>query len=78
MTIRPLEIFYGHFVYFMVIWYIFPRFGILDQEKYGNPGLDVLCGGLLLNVGEIKKMNAADDPIQRSRVTTPALLKFAT
>jgi hypothetical protein len=50
----------------------------LDQEKSGNPGLDVLCGGLLLNVGEIKKMNAADDPIQRSRVTTPALLKFAT
>jgi hypothetical protein len=28
----PLEIFYGHLVYFVVIWYIFPRFGILDQE----------------------------------------------
>jgi hypothetical protein len=25
------------FVYFVVIWYIFPRFGILDQEKSGNP-----------------------------------------
>jgi hypothetical protein len=35
--LRPLEIFYGHLVYFVVIWYIFPRFGILDQEKYGNP-----------------------------------------
>jgi hypothetical protein len=23
-------------VYFVVIWYIFPRFGILDQEKSGN------------------------------------------
>jgi hypothetical protein len=22
----------------VVIWYIFPRFGILDQEKSGNPG----------------------------------------
>jgi hypothetical protein len=22
---------------FVVIWYIFPRFGILDQEKSGNP-----------------------------------------
>jgi hypothetical protein len=21
----------------VVIWYIFPRFGILDQEKSGNP-----------------------------------------
>jgi hypothetical protein len=27
--LRPL-------VYFVVIWYIFPRFGILDQEKSGN------------------------------------------
>jgi hypothetical protein len=26
------------FVYFVVIWYIFPLFGILDQEKTGNPG----------------------------------------
>jgi hypothetical protein len=23
----------------MVIWYIFPRFGMLHQEKSGNPGL---------------------------------------
>jgi hypothetical protein len=35
--LRPLEIFYGHLVYFVVIWYIFSRFGILYQEKYGNP-----------------------------------------
>jgi hypothetical protein len=35
--LRPLEIFLGHLVYFVVIWYIFPRFGILDQEKSGNP-----------------------------------------
>jgi hypothetical protein len=33
-----LEIFYGHLVYFVVIWYIFARFGILYQEKSGNPG----------------------------------------
>jgi hypothetical protein len=26
----PLEIFYGHLVYFVVIWYIFPHFVILD------------------------------------------------
>jgi hypothetical protein len=36
--LRPLEIFYDHLVYFMVIRYIFPRFGISYQEKSGNPG----------------------------------------
>jgi preprotein translocase subunit SecY len=35
--LQPLEIFYGHLVYFVVIWYIFPFFGILYQEKFGNP-----------------------------------------
>jgi hypothetical protein len=35
--LRPLEKFFGHLVYIVVIWYIFPRFGILDQEKSGNP-----------------------------------------
>jgi hypothetical protein len=38
--LRPLEIFYGHLVYFVVTCYIFPRFGILDQEKSGNPFKD--------------------------------------
>jgi hypothetical protein len=37
--LRPLEIFYSHLVYFVLIWYISPRFGILYQEeKSGNPG----------------------------------------
>jgi hypothetical protein len=31
-------IFYGHFADLAVIWYIFPHFGILYQEKSGNPG----------------------------------------
>jgi hypothetical protein len=44
-------IFYGHLEYFtvlwyilwpfgnvVIIWYISPRFGILCQEKSGNPG----------------------------------------
>jgi hypothetical protein len=34
---RSFVIFYGHLVKFVVIWYIFPGFGILYQEKYGNP-----------------------------------------
>jgi hypothetical protein len=36
--LRPLEIFYGHLIYFVAISYIFPRFGILDKDKSGNPG----------------------------------------
>jgi hypothetical protein len=33
-----LKISYGHLVYFVIIWYIFPCFGILYKEKSGNPG----------------------------------------
>jgi hypothetical protein len=32
-------VFYGNVEYFGVIWYIFSHFGILDQEKFGNPAL---------------------------------------
>jgi hypothetical protein len=39
---RPLEIFYGHLIYFVFNWYISPRFGILFREKSGNPALDKL------------------------------------
>jgi hypothetical protein len=46
--LRPLQIFYGHLVYFVVIWYSFPRFGILDQEKSGNPDANVV------NIGDGK------------------------
>jgi hypothetical protein len=35
-VLRPLEICHGHLVHFVVIWYILPRFGILDQEKSGD------------------------------------------
>jgi hypothetical protein len=39
--LRPfLYIFHGHLVYFGVIWSIFPNFGILYQEKSGNPACD--------------------------------------
>jgi hypothetical protein len=31
------DIFNVHLVYFVLIWYIFPWFGILYQEKSGNP-----------------------------------------
>jgi hypothetical protein len=32
------------FVSFAVIWYIFTRFGILSQEKSGNPAPDTRNG----------------------------------
>jgi hypothetical protein len=35
--LRQFDICYGHMVYFVAIWYIFPRFGILYQDKSGNP-----------------------------------------
>jgi hypothetical protein len=40
-------IFYDHLVYFVVIWYISPRFGILYQEKSGNPGRRVSTSFLI-------------------------------
>jgi hypothetical protein len=36
--LRPIRKFYGHLVHFVVIWYIFSRFGILYQENSANPG----------------------------------------
>jgi hypothetical protein len=33
--------FYGHLVYVLVIWNICYNFGMLYQEKSGNPALDV-------------------------------------
>jgi hypothetical protein len=38
---KNLGIFYDHLVHFVVIWYNFPRFGILDKEKSGNPRVGV-------------------------------------
>jgi hypothetical protein len=42
--LRPLEILFDHLVYFVVIWYIFLHFGILDQEKSGNPDMEMERG----------------------------------
>jgi hypothetical protein len=36
---RLFGIFYGHLVYFLPFWYILPVFGMLYQEKSGNPSL---------------------------------------
>jgi hypothetical protein len=42
--LRAFDIFYDHLVYFVVIWNISSRFGILDQEKSGNPDVYLNLG----------------------------------
>jgi hypothetical protein len=37
--LHPYDIYYGNLVHLLVVWYIFYRFGMLWQEKYGNPVL---------------------------------------
>jgi hypothetical protein len=42
LCMQNLSIFYGHLEYFVVIWYIPPAFGMLKQEKSGNPEWNTL------------------------------------
>jgi hypothetical protein len=52
--LRPSEIFCGHLVItYVVIWYIFPRFGIFDQEKSGNPGGTSIQGDQIRRIGAL-------------------------
>jgi hypothetical protein len=37
LRLQIVDIFYGHLGYFMTIWYILSGFGIMHQEKSGNP-----------------------------------------
>jgi hypothetical protein len=38
LSMKNVDIFYGHLVYFMAIWNIFfPLWYIVPQEKSGNP-----------------------------------------
>jgi hypothetical protein len=38
--LRTFGIFYDHLVHFVFIWYFLSGFGIMREEKSGNPGLD--------------------------------------
>jgi hypothetical protein len=40
LATEEVGIFCGPLGYFLVVWYIFPPFGMLYQEKSGNPGRD--------------------------------------
>jgi hypothetical protein len=39
--LRTFGIIYGHLVYLLVIWYIFPRFGKYYRERSGNPATEM-------------------------------------
>jgi hypothetical protein len=42
--LRTFGIFYDHLVHFVFIWYIFSSFGIMHQEKSGNPAVGAASG----------------------------------
>jgi hypothetical protein len=44
----PFGILYIYVVYFVVVGYTFPRFGMLYQEESGNPGGDMISPILVL------------------------------
>jgi hypothetical protein len=46
--LRPNGLFNGNLVYFVVIWYIFPHFGMLKQEKSSNHDQNVATGEIYL------------------------------
>jgi hypothetical protein len=41
-VLRQFGTFCGYFGNLVAIWYISPNFGILRQEKSGNPGGDII------------------------------------
>jgi hypothetical protein len=45
---EDVGLFYGHLVYFMVIWYISPRLGMLYQEKSGDPDMLPKLGSIIM------------------------------
>jgi hypothetical protein len=50
--LRTYGIFYDHLAQFVFIWYIFFAFGIMHQEKSGNPGRQhFYLSSALCNVG---------------------------
>jgi hypothetical protein len=43
VILHSFGILYGHLAYFVVIWHIFPRFGMLYKKKSGNPVRHIFC-----------------------------------
>jgi hypothetical protein len=47
--LQTFGIIYDHLVQFVFIWYIFSGFGIIRQEKSGNPALEAQNISLNIN-----------------------------
>jgi hypothetical protein len=47
--LQTFEIIYDHLVQFVFIWYIFSGFGIMRQEKSGNPAVEAQNISLNIN-----------------------------
>jgi hypothetical protein len=54
-------------VYFMVVWYMFPRFGMLYQDKSGNPGHGLKSAHVELYVGRPAQQKRCDAYKSRSK-----------
>jgi hypothetical protein len=65
--LRPLETFCGHLIFFVVIWFIFLCFGMLYQEKSGNPDSD--WSKKKVEPGDFKPSNQHPFFIERSPAT---------
>jgi hypothetical protein len=45
----------------MVIWYIFPRFGLWSQEKSGNPAPNTISTAWFSGAVDIKSASVTED-----------------
>jgi hypothetical protein len=50
-----LGIFYDYLAHFVFIWYIFSGFGIMYQEKSGNPALAAWSDGIVSSSGVMSR-----------------------
>jgi hypothetical protein len=57
----PFGAFCVHLVHFVCILYIFPRFGIMEQEKSGNPAQNnkklMSSAGVVHYVGKVSRIS---------------------
>jgi hypothetical protein len=75
--LHPFGIFCDHLVYFMVIYLvIFPRFGMLYQEKSGNPGANVRATHQIKRTGLRATKHQIPDELETMK-TTIVLLALA-
>jgi hypothetical protein len=64
--LRPFGEFSDHLVNFVLIWYIFSRFGITHQQKSGNPDTYVCIYGMAIDdFVDMKHISRVVQPYRR-------------